>query len=162
MKKTILAAGALLCFILLSGCSPVRIYSNPGLTNKTGIKYYTAKPFLQVEKDLVSNTVVKTTVVYLPDLANPQYLGIKDGPGSRRVDIKLVDGMISTFGTTSDPQLDDAVEALSALISKGTTAVTDLAGLKGVPPSAPAQTVSELYEIIMDSDGTILKKVVIK
>jgi hypothetical protein len=162
MKKTILAAGAVLCFCFLTGCSPVKIYSNPDLTNKTGIKYYTAKPFLQVEKDQASNSIVKATIVYLPDLANPQYLAIKDGPGSRKVDIKLVDGMISTFGTTSDPQLDDAVEALAALISKGTSAVTDIAGLKGVPTPTASQTVSELYEIIMDSEGTTLKKVVVK
>ena len=59
-------------------------------------------------------------MLFLPDLANPQYMAIKNGPGSRKVDLKLSDGCISTLGFASDTKIDDYINALSALLSKGT------------------------------------------
>lgn len=162
MKKSIFAAIAGLIILVLAGCAPVKFYSNPGLTENSGLKYYTVKPYLQVEKDPANNSVVKATVIYLPDLANPQYLVIKDGLGSRKVDLKLIDGSINTLGVATDPKIAETIDALAALISKTTTAITDLSALKGIPPKAAAVTVTELYEIFMGPDGTTLKKVEIK
>lgn len=162
MKKSIYAAIAGLIILVLTGCAPVKFYSNPGLTEKSGLKYYTAKPYLQVEKDPVNNTVVKATVVYLPDLANPQYLVIKDGLGSRKVDLKLTDGSINTLGVATDPKIAESIDALAALILKSTTALTDLTTLKGIPPVAASSTITELYEIFMSPDGTTVKKVEFK
>jgi hypothetical protein len=162
MKKSIFAAIIGLIILVLTGCAPVKFYSNPGLTENSGLKYYTVKPYLQVEKDPANNSVVKATVIYLPDLANPQYLVIKDGLGSRKVDLKLIDGSINTLGVATDPKIAETIDALAALISKSTTAITDLSALKGLPQATAASTISELYEIFMGSDGTTLKKVEFK
>lgn len=162
MQKSITAAIGGLIILAITGCAPVKFYSNPGLTEKSGLKYYTVKPYLQVEKDPVNNSVVKTTVIYLPDLANPQYMVVKDGPGSRKVDLKLTDGSINTLGVTTDPEIAETIEAMAALISKSATAITDLATLKGIPPSAAAATITELYEVFMGIDGTTVKKVEFK
>jgi hypothetical protein len=140
----------------------VKFYSNPGLTEESGLKYYTVKPYLQVEKDPVNNSIVKATVIYLPDLANPQYMVIKDGLGSGKVDMKLTDGSINTLGVATDPKIPETIDALAALISKSTTAITDLAALKGIPPAAAASTITELYEIFMGPEGTTVKKVEFK
>ena len=147
---------------MLTGCAPVKFYSNPGLTEKSGLKYYTVKPYLQVEKDPLNNSVVKVTVIYLPDLFNPQYMVIKDGLGSRKVDLKLTDGSINTFGVTTDPKIAETIEAMTAMISKSASAITDLAALKSIPPTAAASTVTELYEVVMGPDGTSMKKVEFK
>lgn len=57
-------------FILaFTGCSPVKFYSNAELTKQSGFKYYTPKPYLQVERDQVTDNIVKATILYLPDLA---------------------------------------------------------------------------------------------
>ena len=162
MKKSICAAIVCSIILLFAGCAPVKFYSNPGLTEKSGLKYYTAKPFLQVEKDPVNNSVVKATVIYLPDLVNPQYMVVKDGLGSRKVDLKLTDGSINTLGVATDSKIAETIDALAALISKSTTAITDLSALKGLPQATAASTISELYEIFMGSDGTTLKKVEFK
>jgi hypothetical protein len=156
---TTLLFGALI--IAFSGCAPVKFYSNPGLTQKSGLKFYTVKPFVLVERDPVSNNILKATILYLPDLENPQYMKIKDGPGSRKVDLKLDNGSISSFGVTSDGNLDETIEAMAALISKGTGALTDLAALKGLPVAA-SQPVVELYEVFMNSGTTSVRKVEIK
>ena len=105
---------------------------------------------MKLERDNEGN-IVKADVIYLPDLANPQYMAIKNGPGSRKVDLKLTDGCISTFGFASDTKIDDYINALSALLSKGTYAVTNLDALK-VPQGTKAMpNMVELYEIVMKS-----------
>jgi hypothetical protein len=150
-----------LSVLLITSCSPVKFYSDEGLTKSTGLKYYTVKPYLQVERDPQNNSIVKATIIYLPDLAHPQYLEIKAGPGSRKVDLKLENGAINTFGMTSDTQIPETIEALAALVSKTSDAVKDLS-LKGIPPTASQSTITEFYEIIMTDGSTTVRKIEIK
>ena len=142
---------------ILSACSPVKIYSDAGLTKKSGLKIYTSKPYLQVERNSETGSIVKVDVVYLPDLSNPQYVAIKNGPGSRKVDIKVKDGCITSFGFASDTKIDEYIDALSALLSKGTYAVTNLEAM-GVGPGG-ANNVVEMYEVVMQNGRTVLRKV---
>ena len=162
MKKSISAAIVGLIILVLTGCAHVKFYSNPALNEQSGLKYYTVKPFLLVEKDLANNNVTKATDIYLPDLVNPQYMVIKDGFGSKKVDLKLTDGSINTFGVDSDLKIAESLNALASLIAKGTSAITDLSALKGVPQATAASTITELYEIFMGPDGTTVKKVEFK
>ena len=162
MKKSISAAIAGLIILVLTGCATVKFYSNPVSAKNAGLKYYTVKPYLQLEKDAVNSNVIKATVIYLPDLANPQYMLIRDGLWNRKVDLKLTEGSLSTLGVSSDPKIAETVNALSGLISKGASAIIDLAALKSIPPTAAAATITELYEVFMGPDGTSLKKVEFK
>ncbi len=149
-------------FILaFTGCTTVQFYSNSDLTKKSGLKYYTVKPFLLVERNVINNSIVKATILYLPDLENPQYIAMKDGLGSKKLDVKLADGSINTFGLDSDPAIAESISALTSMVSKTATAVTDLSALKGIPGAAPA-TVTELYDIIMTNGITSVKKIEVK
>lgn len=148
--------------IAITGCAPVKFYSNSGLTQKSGIKYYTEKPYLLIERDPVSNNVLKATILYLPDLENPQYMAIKNGPGSSKVDLKLENGSISTFGFTSDIKLAETIDAIAGLVSKGSAVISDLSTLKGQLPSATSTTVTELYEIFMKNGVTTVKRIEIE
>lgn len=87
---------------------------------------------------------------------------MKDGIGSRKVDMKLTDGSINTFGVDSDTKIAESLNALAALISKGTSAITDLTALKGLPQVAAAATTTELYEVFMGPEGTTVKRVEFK
>jgi hypothetical protein len=98
MKKSIIVSVAALVILFLAGCTPVKFYSNSDLTEKSGIKYYTVKPFLLVERDLANSHVTKATVIYLPDLINPQFMVMKFALGTRKLDFKKTDGTINTFG----------------------------------------------------------------
>ena len=145
--------------ILVCSCAPVKFYSDSALTMPGGLKYYTVKPYLLAERELAGNNIIKVTPVYLPDLENPQYMIIKDGPGSRKVDLKLADGAISTFGMASDTKISESVESLAALISKSASAITDLTTLKGIPQAASVQTVTELYEVVMTGGKTSVRRI---
>lgn len=140
-------------------CAPVQFYSNDGLTQKTGLKYYSVKPFLHVERDALTGNIVKATVVYLPDLAHPQYMVIHNGLGSKRVNLKFTNGSINTFGYTSISKIGESVDALAAMISKSTDAVTDLANAAAIPPVKSPSNIVELYEINFGQDKTTMRKV---
>ncbi len=159
MKTKMSAAFFGLALIIFTSCAPVQFYSNRGLTEKSGLKYYTVKPFLHVERDSETNKIVKATVIYLPDLANPQYMVIHEGLNSRKVNLKFTNGSLDNFGYTSTGKISESVDALAALISKGTDALTDLNALKSLQSvKAPSNTV-ELYEIIFGNDKTTLRQV---
>ena len=158
MKNALIKLVSGIFILAFTGCTPVKFYSNAELTKKSGLKYYTVKPYLQVERDPVNNSIVKATILYLPDLENPQYIALKDGLGSRKLDLKLTDGSINTFGLETDPKIAETIAALTGLVSKTATAVTDLSTLKGIPGAAQT-TVTELYDIIMTNGLTSVKKI---
>ena len=161
MKNAFLKLISGVFILAFTGCTSVQFYSNSELTKKSGLKYYTVKPFLLVERDVNNNSIVKATVLYLPDLENPQYIAMKDGLGSKKLDVKFEDGSINTFGLDSDPALAESIAALTSMVSKTATAVTDLSTLKGISGAAPA-TVTELYDIIMTNGLTSVKKIEVK
>jgi hypothetical protein len=161
MKTTIFAAFVSLTVFVLTGCAPVQIYSNKGLTEKTGLKYYTLKPFLHVERDSETNRIVKTNVIYLPDLSNPQYLVMRDGVNSRKINLKFKDGAISDFGYSSTGKVGESVDALAALITKSTDALTEINALKTLQSAKSSSNTVELYEIIIGPDKTTLREVII-
>src|SRR5450759_2275635 len=133
MKNALLKLISGVFILAFTGCSSVKFYSNSELTQKSGLKYYTVKPYLQVERETVNNSIIKATILYLPDLENPQYIAMKDGLGSKKLDLKLADGAITTFGMDTDPKIAESIAALSALFSKTATAMTDLSTLKVIP-----------------------------
>ena len=161
MKNSLITLVTGILILAFTCCSSVKFYSNAELTKKSGLKYYTVKPYLQVERETVNNSIVKATILYLPDLENPQYIAMKDGLGSRKLDLKLTDGSINTFGLESDPKIAESIAALAALVSKTTTAITDLT-LKGIPNAAAPTTVTELYDITMTNGLTSVKKIEVK
>lgn len=159
MKKTITELVICVVILAFAGCAPVQIYSNSGLSSRTGLKYYTVKPFLHVEREAGTNRIVKATVVYLPDLANPQYMVMHDGLNSRKVNIKFTDGTINTFGYSSTSKVPESVDALASMITKSTDAITELKSVNALQPAkAPSNTV-ELYEILIGEERTTLRKV---
>jgi len=162
MKNALLKFISGVFILTFTGCTSVQFYSNPELTQKAGLKYYTVKPYLQVEREPVNNSIVKATILYLPDLENPQYIVMKDGLGSKKLDVKLAEGTISTFGLDSDPKINESVEALTDLISETASAVTDLSTLKGIPGAAATPTITEIYDIIITNGQTSVKRIEVK
>jgi len=158
MKTKLIACLSIPLFVLFS-CAPVGIYSNKSLTEKTGLKYYTVKPFLHVERDVETNRVIKAAVIYLPDLANPQYMVFHDGLNSRKVNLKFTDGAINTLGYASTSKVGESVDALAALISKSSDALSEATAARSSQPVKSSSVTVELYEIVMGPDKTTLREV---
>jgi hypothetical protein len=162
MKNAFLKLVAGIFIMSFTGCASVNFYSDAGLSKKSGFKYYTVKPYLQVERETSNNSVVKATILFLPDLENPQFIALKDGLGTQKLDMKLTDGYISTFGLESDPKIAETLAALTSMVSKTASAITDLSTLKGIPVTASPTTITELYDIIMTGGITSVRKIEIK
>jgi len=159
MKNTILAVLVSIFIYAFIGCAPVQFYSNKSLSEKTGLKYYTVKPFLHVERDPETKQVVKSTIIYLPDLANPQYMVMRDGLNSRKINLKFKDGYITDFGYSSTGKVSESIDALAGMISKSTDALTEINALKGIQAVKASANIVELYEIIFGTDKTTLREV---
>jgi hypothetical protein len=62
---------------------------------------------------------------------------------------------------TSDTKIAESLDALAALLSKGTTALTDLTTLKSPQGLKAVSNTVELYEVVIGTDKTVLREVVI-
>lgn len=148
-----------ICAIVMGSCTPVKFYSDQELKKPTGLKLYTAKPFLLAESDPETGRVVKSSVIYLPDLAHPQYMAVKNAPGASKTDLKLNDGIMTSFGFEFEQLLPESIEAVAALLSKTAGAVEDINGLKGTQGIKAASNTVHLYEIVIEPEKTWLREI---
>ena len=118
MKRLMIISVVAVCIILLSGCATVKVYSDAELKNETGLRCYTLKPYLLVEYMAENNNTVKTTVVYLPDLANPQYMKVKAGLGSGELKMTFDEGALTSYGVVTDSQIPELLESFASMLSK--------------------------------------------
>jgi hypothetical protein len=161
MKPIFLMTGALIIFVL-SGCASVQIYSENNLKSRTGLRIYNSKPFLLVELKSAKDMTVKTSVIYLPDLANPQYLKVKPGIGANELKMAFSNGTLSSYGITASSDIPDIITSLASLISKGSDAAKQIAGLNAQAEQAEIEETFVLYEIVFTTEGVVLKRVGIK
>ena len=147
--------------LLLTQCAPVQIYSDAGLKEQTGLRFYTLKPYLLVEYHAARDNTVKTTVVFLPDMGNPQYLKMKAGLGANKLSMTFGNSALTSYGLASESQLPELLESFASMLSKSAYAAQ---AFTGPPPAAPdeAEVSFRLYEIITGPGGTSLKEVILE
>jgi hypothetical protein len=157
MKKSIPGIFVFLLIILLSSCASVNFYSDPNLTNETGLKIYNAKPYLLVQTG--SDKTDKTTVIWLPDYSNPQYITVKPGFGSNELKLAFTNGSLSSYGSTTEGSIPDIIDAIASFVSKSAYAANNL----NAPPPSEQEGIQEvyfeLYEIVFGKEGVSLKKI---
>jgi hypothetical protein len=158
MKTAITLIFYTLIICLLSGCASVRFYSGPDLTQKTGLRFYTLKPYLLVELNSQKDNTVKTTVLYLPDLSNPQYILFKPGIGSSELKLAFTNSALNSCGLAGESRIPETINSLASLLSKGSEAFQQ-SSLAGINPRLPSSDNFKLYEIVFTPDGTTLKEV---
>ncbi len=157
MKKALV----LVCLTgFLSACAGVNFYKDEALTQKTGLKYYSAKPYILVARAEAKGQPGAVSIVYLPDLAHPLYLKQTAGLGASDLKLTLSNGMLVSFGSTTDPAVAESLKALSSLLTGGAEVFGKLAGRFGL--EEPEAGVFALYEILVEAGGTTLKRVEVR
>jgi len=156
MKKLIILF--LGCIFLFSSCSTVKFFSDSTLKTETGIKVYSAKPYLLVTSVKDSLTA---KVIYLPDLANPQYVKLKSGIGTSNLSLTLTDGILRSYGLSTDTKIPETITAVTGLVTELATDIKGFTNNDKLSPKSPIKnTVFELYEFMLDKDNTVkLQKV---
>ncbi len=156
MKKSILL---LIVSALLAGCASVELYSDNSLNLKTGLKICSAKPYILVEYNSGKDKPGKTSLIWLPDMSTPQYLKLKPGIGSGELKLAFTNGTLTSYGITTESQIPETINSLASLISKSSGVIENLASFLGQEPVYV--TAFELYEIVIEKDKTILRKVIV-
>ncbi|MDT8374737.1 MAG: hypothetical protein RQ737_12260 [Bacteroidales bacterium] len=160
MKKLTILAVLTVSGILLTGCATVKIYSDVGLKDETGLRFYTLKPYLLVEQMANKDNTVKTSVVFLPDLSSPQYIKVKPGIGSSELKMTFKSSALESYGVITDSQLAESMEAFAAILSKSAYAAQTFTGREPDGTMTQEQeTPFRLFEILPTSTGTVLKEV---
>lgn len=159
MKRSIPLLILTLLACILSGCASVRFYSKSDLSGKTGLRFYTVKPYLLIELHAEKDNTVKTSVVYLPDLANPQYIVLKNGIGSNELKLAFTNSSLNSYGLISESQIPETINAIAGLVSKSSDAVKQFYQPGNNANQPPSDDSFKLFEIVIGTDGTILKEV---
>lgn len=159
MERLIKIAVVAACSLLVAGCATVKIYSDEGLSHKTGLRYYTLRPYLLVEYNATDDNTVKTSVIYLPDLAAPQYMVIRAGVGSSELKIALTNSALTSYGVVTDSKLPESLEAFANMLSKSAYAAQNFqSGSRGSQTDKQPADFA-LYEIIATAGGISLREV---
>jgi len=159
VKKLIILLLLFGSIIISTGCATVKFYSDPDLKNETGLRYYTLKPYLLVEYRAEKDNNVKTSVVYLPDLANPQYLEFKTGIGSNDIKLTFTNSSLTSYGVVSESMFSETLEAVAAMLSKSAYAAQAFTGT-GMSDTDESGTYFKIYEIIPGRDETTIKEII--
>ncbi len=154
MKRNKFILISAVAVFIMTGCASVKFYSDSSLRHKTGLKVYSARPYILSDN---SSGKDKISVIWLPDLKNPQYLRLRTGIGSNSLKIELKDGSVTSFGITAENTLPEAINSLSTLLSKSASAIETLSVSPGVSESSSASF--DLYEIDFNNDTTILRRI---
>jgi len=160
MKRSKLIAGIVLTVVLVAGCATVKVYSDAELRNETGLRFYTLKPYLLVEYMAEKDNTIKTTVIFLPDLSDPQYMFLKPGIGSSELKATFKNSALESYGVVTDSQLPESMAAFADILSKSAYAAQTFTGPG--PSGAIDQeqrTPFRLYEILPSAEGTVLKEI---
>ena len=158
MKTSIIPFALFVCFIALTGCTTVKFYSDPDLKNKTGLRYYTVKPYLLIEYKAEKDKV-RSTIVYLPDLANPQFVVAKTGIGKNELKLAFTNSALASYGAISESMVSETLESVASMLSKSAYAAKEFIP-KDVSDATDSGTYFRLYEIIPGTDGTTLKEII--
>jgi hypothetical protein len=159
------AGGLLIATMTLAGCARVAFYSvdtdangkQPNVSKfteetETGVKYYNPKPYLLVARTGAKDKPVEISVIYLPDLAHPNYAKGWTGLGTTNLQLSLTNGVITSVGQQVDSKIPEFITSLASL-------GTAIGGLVPKPAGAVAVTASPQQIQILKSDADDLRSV---
>lgn len=142
---------------LLTNCATVKFYSDESLKNETGLRVYTPKPFLLVEYRHTKTESIRTTIVYMPDLTQPQYIKPRPGIGSNALKLEITNGFLTSYGLTTDTKMPETLGKITDLLTRSSASIADLARNK--TDAGADEPVFELYEIVISDGHTKLVQV---
>ena len=144
MKKT--SIPAVLSALLLAGCANVTFHpglpngTDPDVNRRTGLKYYTAKPYLLVGPTGNKDAPMKAEIISLPDLEHPTYAIFHPGWGQHIFSLAVAsNGNLSSYGQTADSKIPETISAVGSLMSGGGALATAVKAL--LTPSGPKDSV---------------------
>jgi hypothetical protein len=144
MKKA--SVPALLSAFLLASCANVTFHPSvpdgtgtaPNLSKQTGLKYYTAKPYLLIAPTGNKDAPLKAEIISLPDLEHPTYAIYHPGWGQHIFSLAVAsNGNLSSYGQTADSKIPETITALGSLMGGAGSLATAIKPLIKAMATAP-------------------------
>jgi hypothetical protein len=118
---------AIIFALLLASCANVTFHpgvpdgtpggTTPDLSRQTGLKYYTAKPYLLIGPTGNKDAPLKAEIISLPDLEHPTYAIYHPGWGQHIFSLAVSsNGNLSSYGQTADSKIPETIAALGSLM----------------------------------------------
>lgn len=123
--------------LALTSCATVKFYKDEKLTEKTALRYYTAKPYLLVGSNSPDASPT-AAVLYLPDKTDPTYVKFVPGVGSHNFSVGLSNGMLTSYGQQGDTKTAETLGAVAALLTAKAALIT--ARKPGALDALPVET----------------------
>jgi hypothetical protein len=157
----IISLGAVIFF---SSCAQVTFHpglpgalQQPDLSARTGLKYYSAKPYILVSYTGAKDSPVKIDLISLPDLEHPVYAVFHPGWGQHIFSLAVgTNGTLSSYGQTADSKGPETISALGGLLSGAGAAATGAGAL--IHPQAEHPSTVMLIEFAEKELDKILTK----
>lgn len=154
MKKRICL---FMCSVLLSGCASVKFYSSKdNYKEKTGIKYYEAKPYMLVTHKAKDQLDIQ--MIYLPDKSKAYIAKFSPGLGSHEFTVGLSNGILTSYGQKSDPKVAELIQSMTGLLKEG-VATASSAGVFGVQGAHNYTLLAKEVESITNNLNTGVKEI---
>jgi hypothetical protein len=124
----------------------VTFHSDAALKQQTGLKYYTAKPYLLIGPTGNKDAPMKAEIISLPDLEHPTYAIYHPGWGSHIFSLAVSSsGNLSSYGQTADSKGPETIAAFGSLIGSAATMTSALkAATAASAPSGPTKGAADL------------------
>ncbi|NLV20299.1 MAG: hypothetical protein GXY51_12535 [Bacteroidetes bacterium] len=101
---------------------------------------------------------IKTTIVFLPDISDPQFLVIKPGIGSHELKMNFENSALTSYGLVAESEYPELFESIASMLSKSAYAAQGFGGSETSAQNGSEQNF-QLFELISDASGTRLKEV---
>ncbi|MFN8286593.1 MAG: hypothetical protein U0V74_07570, partial [Chitinophagales bacterium] len=115
-----------ICCLLLTSCATVKVYKDSELKVETGVPMYITKPYLLIEYNGAKDVALKTTILYLPDMADPRYIKYKPGLGSAKLSMAFSNSVLTSYGMESDSKVPELISAIGKIPSDLMTAASGI------------------------------------
>lgn len=101
----------------LASCSSVEFYKDQALTQKTGLKFYSSKPYLLVTRTGAKDKPIDVAIQYLPNADDPTYAKFIPGLGSHKFEVALNNGMLASYGQEGDTKTAETLTAIAGIMT---------------------------------------------
>ncbi|MGH8100851.1 MAG: hypothetical protein ACREIW_06105 [Chthoniobacterales bacterium] len=137
------------------GCAHITFHDpTTGDKKNVGVEYY--KPKLYVLVTRTKENEYSSSIVTLPDLAQPRYALLHPGYGSNNLTLKLNNGILTEVGQQTDTKVPETITALSGLATAAAGIAKSLSAQRG---GAEGEPQFWLFEIVVDQGRTKLRQV---
>lgn len=147
--------------LLISGCAQVEVYTDSKLNrdSKTGIPFYSPKPYLLVVRTGAKDKPIEASVIYLPNIAQPLYAKLSPGIwGSSDLSVSFANGILTSVNQKVQPLPSELVTAFAGMPAQlagaaKTRKETDLLGQESAADYAAVAT--QLAKVKTDLDAQL-------